>query len=406
MTTSASSPLIAGQLIGQSTDNHDGTYTATIRSSTAIGQATITATDTSPVVHVSGQATLTQFAAASSTSLLAVPASPSTNESVTLLATVSAALPQSGTVAFENGVVLIAGCTAVAITPANPTAACHTSFHASSTPAQLTAVFTPDASSQVSGSAGVLSVAVGRDSTVTSLDVSNPTITVGSSATYTATVTPSHPGPVSPTGSIAFLDGGQPIAACAARPASATAGSATATCTVPYAQPGTHTIVAQYSGDANFSASALSLPQAVSVRTRAPTVLGTITATMQWSFRYAPAYTKVLLFAINRAPIGSTVIVKCRGTGCPFARSATVITKAKRCVRKGKRRCVPLAPGSVSLTARFANRKLRPGTTITVTVVRPAWIGKYYQFTVRARRAPGIQIMCLAPGGTRPGVGC
>ena len=49
-----------GEKIGAVTDNKDGTYTATITSSTTIGTATITATDSSVTPAVSGQATLAQ----------------------------------------------------------------------------------------------------------------------------------------------------------------------------------------------------------------------------------------------------------------------------------------------------------------------------------------------------------
>jgi hypothetical protein len=50
--------------------------------------------------------------------------------------------------------------------------------------------------------------------------------------------------------------------------------------------------------------------------------------------------------------------------------------------------------------------RLYVGTQITVQVIRPRWIGKYYTFTMRAAQGPRIQIACLAPGATRPGVGC
>ena len=49
-----------GEKIGAVTDNKNGTYTATITSSTTIGAATITATDSSVTPAASGQATLTQ----------------------------------------------------------------------------------------------------------------------------------------------------------------------------------------------------------------------------------------------------------------------------------------------------------------------------------------------------------
>jgi hypothetical protein len=53
----------SGDRIGAVTDNHDGTYTATITSSTTGGIPTITATDSSVTPPLSGKATLTQTAA-------------------------------------------------------------------------------------------------------------------------------------------------------------------------------------------------------------------------------------------------------------------------------------------------------------------------------------------------------
>ena len=51
-----------GQTVGPVTENADGTYSATITSSTTLGLATITATDTSVTPNLSGTATLTQGA--------------------------------------------------------------------------------------------------------------------------------------------------------------------------------------------------------------------------------------------------------------------------------------------------------------------------------------------------------
>jgi hypothetical protein len=65
-----------------------------------------------------------------------------------------------------------------------------------------------------------------------------------------------------------------------------------------------------------------------------------------------------------------------------------------------------LEGGSFVITPGFTRRRLRVGTRITVDIVRPNWVGKYYRFTVRSRRAPRIQISCLAPGGSIPGQGC
>ena len=62
--------------------------------------------------------------------------------------------------------------------------------------------------------------------------------------------------------------------------------------------------------------------------------------------------------------------------------------------------------GTVDLIGPFRSRHLRVGTKISVLITRPDWIGKFYGFTIRGGRGPSIQISCLAPGKTRPGVGC
>jgi Invasin, domain 3 len=77
----------SGEKIGAVTDNHDGSYTATITSSTTVGSATITAADSS-VSSVSGQATLTQTAGpAASVTVSLAPASIAANGTSTSTAT-------------------------------------------------------------------------------------------------------------------------------------------------------------------------------------------------------------------------------------------------------------------------------------------------------------------------------
>jgi hypothetical protein len=133
-------------------------------------------------------------------------------------------------------------------------------------------------------------------------------------------------------------------------------------------------------------------------------VLGTITSTMQWAFYYTPAYTVVRALVVNGALPGATVLVKCHGHGCPFARHATLLAQGKKCGQKAGRACV--TSGSFNVAPRFAGRRLAVGTRITISILRPNWVGKSYRFTVRSRRGPLIQIGCLAPGGTQPAGGC
>jgi hypothetical protein len=166
---------------------------------------------------------------------------------------------------------------------------------------------------------------------------------------------------------------------------------------------GKHSITARYGGDANFIGST-SPAKAVRVVRVSVKVLGTITSKMQWIFAYTPAYTKILALVVNGAPVGATVLVKCRGGGCPYAKHAMSMIPKSQCAGKGNRTCS--AHRRIDLRRGFQRRLLDPGATVTVVISRPGWIGKYYTFGIRARRGPRIQISCIAPGRTRPGVGC
>ena len=140
-----------GEKVLQVADNGNGTYSALIRSSGTPGPVTLTATDTS--ANLSVQSQLTQTANGSALSLVAFPAAAVTNEGVTLFAVVSSkAGSPSGTITFANGGAPIASCVAEPITPSRLTAICQTSFAASTSPEQLTAVFTPNAASNVASS--------------------------------------------------------------------------------------------------------------------------------------------------------------------------------------------------------------------------------------------------------------
>ncbi|MBV9417665.1 MAG: Ig-like domain repeat protein [Solirubrobacterales bacterium] len=347
---------------------------------------------------------------------------------MTLVADVTSAAAKvapSGTVTFQNGSSAIAGC---AGEPVNPTGqsvvvTCQTSFAASTS--VITAVFSPSAA-DLAGSASVpLSLTVGAAATSTSVQVS-PTVAVGARTTYLATVQ-APAGSLQPTGAVEFLDGGQAIASCRSQPLT----NGSATCVVTYNVAGGHSISAQYSGDANFlgssapaqqvsivnpgsqAASAINPGSQNSLGPSAPgqvitvpglsQVLGAISSTMQWTFLSTPTYTKVLRLVVNGAT-GDTVTTSCRGQGCAFLKHKTLVTNTKRCSQTSTRTCP--THGTIDLTSAFRNRPLSPGAQVSVMITRPGWIGKYYQFAVRAQRRPRVQIACLAPSASRPGFGC
>jgi hypothetical protein len=92
--------------------------------------------------------------------------------------------------------------------------------------------------------------------TTTSLSRSAASVPAGQSETLTAAVSPFDPTVGSPTGEVAFSDGGSPIACAnsAAGNAPVSADGA-ATCTTSFATTGSHAITAAYSGDGSFASS-------------------------------------------------------------------------------------------------------------------------------------------------------
>lgn len=76
----------------------------------------------------------------------------------------------------------------------------------------------------------------------------NPSLT-GQSITFTATAGVTAPGAGTPTGTVSFTDGGNPIAGCT----NVALTGVTAGCTTSALTAGNHTIAAQYGGDGNFN---------------------------------------------------------------------------------------------------------------------------------------------------------
>ncbi len=134
-------------------------------------------------------------------------------------------------------------------------------------------------------------------------------------------------------------------------------------------------------------------------------VLGTITATMEWAFYYTPSYTKVSNLVVNGVSVGRERARQMQRPRLPVhppqqPRSLS----ARGAGRKNAGMC--FTSGSFNITPCFARRRLAVGPRVTVEIIRQNWIGKYYRFTMRARRGPRVQIACLAPGGSVPGARC
>jgi hypothetical protein len=145
-------------------------------------------------------------------------------------------------------------------------------------------------------------------------------------------------------------------------------------------------------------------PTVVPVKDPRPSTIGRLTATMQWTFRYAPAYTQILALSVDGPALDSRIVTRCAGTGCPFSVHRLRVLELKRCRTHASRRCPP--PRTVSLEREFHGHNLGVGARVTVTISRTHDIGKYYRFVVRRSLAPSVRIRCLAPGALFPGKRC
>lgn len=400
----------AGIRFGPATDNRDGTYSSILTSSRTPGIKTISATDSA--TGVAGTAPLTLATAASTVSVSAVPAAPLTNQPVMLVAIVMAPGSGSappGTVTFSSHGRPIVGCARQpAVVQAGQQlseSTCQSPFAALSSPDDVEASFR-SASPNIADASATTTLSIGRAGTSTSLDVSNTSVSVGARATFTAQVAPTQTGPTLPSGSVDFFDGGQPIAACSNVPLLGEGASLTATCTVQYSQSRQHSITARYDGDANFTGSNTASAQRVKVHALPPHVLGTIRAVMHWTFYYTPRYTKILALNVRPAPVGASVAVTCRGRGCPFVKRINSVRAGTVCKPSRGRKCPAQQSGAIDLQRAFQRSRLTVGAQVIVRITRANWIGKYYLFRIRAGHPPVIRITCLAPGASRPGVGC
>jgi hypothetical protein len=141
-------------------------------------------------------------------------------------------------------------CSTIAVS--DGTAQCETSaLLASVSPYTVTASFAGDPDFFTASSASTSQVVALASTSVTLTSSMNPSV-IGKSVTYTASITIVPPGSGTPSGSVMFLDGPNPIN-CAF--GSSTFDGSKATCVVVYndLSGSPHSITATYSGDGNFS---------------------------------------------------------------------------------------------------------------------------------------------------------
>jgi hypothetical protein len=318
-----------------------------------VGTHTITAQYNGDSTHfkstVDAGATVMQVVnEATTTTLTAAPASPSAlGASVTFTATVTSGgggVPLDGTVTFTNGVAALCNAVPLTLTAGVYTATCST------TPATalaqgvntITAAYSGDAGNYILASSATLSQDVGSTSTTTLTTSGSPSV-FGSPVTFTAVV--SGVGPA-PTGNVSFTDslngGAAAPLACAPQPT-----APTATCTTATLAVGTHTIVASYAGDSNYSASTSnSVTQVVNLAQTTTTV----TAVPNPGIAGAPvAITATVMVAGGGPMTGGTVSFADTFNG------ATVVLGNPALSATGTATVNPmLAPGTHSIVATYS----------------------------------------------------
>lgn len=117
-----------------------------------------------------------------------------------------------------------------------------------------------------------------------------------------------------------------------------------------------------------------------------PAALTTVRARVTHRFKVG-ARTTVQKLVVTHVPAASAIRLTCGGRrkGCPF----TVADP-------------PTRPGSNALTGLFRRAKLGPGAKLEIRVVTANKIGRVFRFTIRRRRAPRAETLCLLPGAKRP----
>jgi large repetitive protein len=145
-----------------------------------------------------------------------------------------------------------------------------------------------------------------------------------------------------------------------------------------YASPGPRTVSLRVTDARGATAVASGV---LTVRSRPLAFLGGVTIDMNGSLR--GKITRVKLLRV-RAPAGTTVVVSCKGKGCP---------KKKKVIKQGK---------GPALRFKKFERAFKPGTKIVITVTKPGFLGRHTTYTMRRGAGPKRVDLCLAPGAKKP----
>ncbi|HEY2028880.1 MAG TPA: Ig-like domain-containing protein [Myxococcales bacterium] len=279
----------------------------------AVGAHIIAATLTADANFLGSSNAVTQTVdKGTTTTVVTTSGSPSVfGNSVTFTASIAVtagAGAPTGTVAFNDGALPIAGCTAVALT-AGSQAVCTSALAAGSH--TITAAFAGDAN--FAGSLGTVPQTVDKATTSVTVTSSLSPSAFGNSVTFTASIAVLT-GAGTPTGTVTFAEGASPLIGCAGVALNA---ALKATCTLSTLSVGSHGITATLAADANFTGSSGSVVQAVNPGTTTTAVLSSNPTS---SFGNSVTFTATVAVASGAGALTGTVsFTDTVGAGAPTA---------------------------------------------------------------------------------------
>lgn len=374
------------------TQTSPGVFTATITSTTRVGTSTITATD--ETVKISGKATLTQTVGTGTHIVLTLTPATIVADGQSKATAVANVIDSEGRPVPGASVAFSASDAGVRFSPVTAGNGTYTATLTSSTTAGAVAVTATDLST--GASTGTVLTQVHGPATDLTIALSHPVTVANGISTTTATifVADAHGNPISGDAiNVSVSDKRVHVGPVL------DFGSGVNTAVLTSSNvPATVTVTATDTSQAPPVSASTTLAEV-----RAPSLVDL--AKMDWSFYYTPRYTLVQTLALKGPAGGGMISIHCHGGGCPFVTRNARLTVSRQCVTTGKQqRCSTTVNYNVARS--FRGRHLKAGALVVINVMRRGWIGKYYAFKIRPGQGPKLQISCLPPGGSKPGVGC
>ena len=320
---------------------------------------------------------------------------------VTFTASVTGSAP-TGTVNFTDGGATISGCGTVALTGAGNTrtAACSTSALAVGT-RSIAAAYGGDAGNAASSSAP-LSQVVNLGSSTTALSSSSNPSVVGTSVTFTASVTGN-----APTGTINFTDGGTTIGGCGAVALTGAGNTRTAACSTSALSVGTRTIAAAYAGDAgNAASSSISLSQVVNPASSTTTLSSSANPSIVGAgVTFTTSVTGNAPTGTVNFTDGGTTIAGCGAVALSGAGNTRTAACSTSALSVGTRSIVATYAGNTSNTASSStplSQVVNPASSTTTlsSSANPSIVGASVTFTASVTGNAPTGTVNFTDGGT------